>query len=165
MILRNLLIEHSIQERITVLKQDNTWSSMGSDFLQKTTQEIAKTAGVSQEVYDMTLQDIETKVNFFEKQSTLINQLYQTYSGLAFDVQSLFHAYIGDKKGAAYNIICRHLDPFFNPPWHTLDVCKIPEFLPKIEALSNEIAQMGMNSPIVVEYLNLLSTSNAPSFF
>jgi hypothetical protein len=59
-------------------------------------------------------------------------------------------------------VICKHLDPQFNPPWAYLNLGDIPGLLVKVDTMLNEITQMGVNSPIVIEFLN--SLGNTPLF-
>lgn len=156
-------MEQSISDRIDLLNQPGLYfSSMPSDYLEQHLSELENTARVTQAVYDFALQYIEEQVNFFEKQASLINTLHAFFTTLPPEVQCMYNSYLGSKKLAAYNVICRHLDPQFNPPWSHLNMGDVPGLLGRVNTLLTEITQQGMNSPIVIEYLN--SLSSAPLF-
>lgn len=80
-------MEQAFSDRISTLKHHDSWSSMAIDFREKTKEELAKTAAVNQDVYDFTLQYVEEQVNFFEKQSSLINTLYSFFTAMPPEVQ------------------------------------------------------------------------------
>lgn len=108
---RNLMLEQAFSDRISTLKHHDNGSSMAIDLIEKTTQELAKTAAVNQDVYDFALQYVEEQVNFFEKQSSLINTLHSFFTAMPPEVRVMYNTFLGDTKGAAYMVICKHLDP------------------------------------------------------
>ena len=160
---RNLLLEQAVTDKIDALNQPGLiFSSLPHKFLENSIEELDKTAAVNQTVYDFALHHIEKKVEFFSRQSSLIDQLHSFFTTLPPEVQCLYNNYLGNKKGAAYQVICRHLDPQFNPPWSHLNMGDVPGLLGKVDTLLAEITQQGMNSPIVIEFLQTLG--HAPFF-
>jgi Cu/Zn superoxide dismutase len=161
---RDFIVEQTVSEKICALQQKNVWSSMPFDFLRKTKTELVETAAVNQEVYDFALQKVEEQVVFFEKQSSLINKVHSFFTAMPPEVQSMSNNYIGDTKGAAYQVICRHLDPQFNPPWTHIHMGDLPGLIVRVDTMLTQITHQGVNSPMVTDFLQTLAVGNAPFF-
>jgi hypothetical protein len=121
-------------------------------FLEDSLKEMDKTATVNQTVYDFALDDIIQKVSFFEKQTNLVETVHNMFITLPPEVKVQFNAFIGDRKLAALQVICRKLDPEFLPPWTNISLLDMNSLLLKVESMLQEISDVGMNSPVVNDF-------------
>lgn len=157
-ITRNFLLEQSFCERILAIQQEaSPWTTMGSDYLRKTSSELSKTASVHQDVYDFALNCVGQELDFFEKEASLNNALLSLVKAAPPEIQDQF-IFLLDAKSAAYRLICSKLDAQFDPIWSPISLEDLPSLLVRVETMLQEISLMGANSPLVNELVTYLST-------
>lgn len=150
------MLEDSILGKIATLQREaSPW--MGSNYGVKAQSELTTAASVNQEVYDFALNRVGQELEFWEKGSSLGDSLLSLVKTEMSEVQESFRYMGGDIKGAAYQLICRKLDPQFDPVWSPLSLEDLPGLLIRVETLLQEISLMGANSPLVTELITYLS--------
>ena len=155
-IARNYLLEDSFFGKIATLQREaSPW--MGSNYVVKTKSELTTAASVNQEVYDFALNRVGQELEFFGKGSSLGDSLLSLVKTAPSEVQESFRYVGGNFQGAAYHLICRKLDPQFDPVWSPLSLEDLPGLLVKVETLLQEISLMGANYPLVTELITYLS--------
>jgi hypothetical protein len=159
MTLRNQILESQLADRIDNLNQPGlVFNTMSDSFLNESLAELQKTSRVSQEVYDLTLDHTKKLVEFFDKQSNLVDTLYNIFTTMPLEIQINYRAYIGPQKQAALKAVCKQLDPLYDPLYHPFSpVANVEECLLKIDALLTGVINFGENSPVVMDFFSLLA--------
>jgi hypothetical protein len=152
-------LEIQLTDRIDRLNQPDTFChSMPEKFLQGTFSELERASRISQQCYDFALTNSQRMVEFFERQSQLVDQVCQTFDTLPLETKLLFCSYPGPKKLAALSAICKGIDPLYDPVWHPFNPrANTEECLLQVHAMLVEVLHSGVHSPLFLEFLSQLA--------